>query len=271
MSKWTIEEENFLISNYKNGSTYCAKILNKTKSSIFSKARKLKLEYNTKQIYKKEILEPIVKSSFTIKEVLQKLSLRAAGGNYKAVNKYIKIHNIDISHFETNSDRCKKMINFTKKDISEFLIENSNSCRYHLKKRLFEEGYLDNVCCLCGQDENWNGMKISLIIDHINGISNDNRLENLRIVCPNCNAGLDTFAGRNIKKINIDKLCKCGKSKDKKSTLCSGCNGLIKRKVNRPPYIILKEEIEISGYNSVGRKYNVAGNTIKMWLKAYEK
>lgn len=42
-------------------------------------------------------------------------------------------------------------------------------------------------------------MKISLILDHINVINNDNRLENLRIVCPNCNAGLDTFAGRNLR------------------------------------------------------------------------
>ena len=67
---------------------------------------------------------------------------------------------------------------------------------------LYKEEILSPVCSLCGQDENWNGMKISLILDHINGIHNDNRIENLRIVCPNCNAGLDTFAGRNINRNN---------------------------------------------------------------------
>ena len=64
------------------------------------------------------------------------------------------------------------------------------------------------IGCLCGQDENWKGVKISLILDHINGIYNDNRIENLRIVCPNCNAGLDTFAGRNNKKVK--NQCSCG-------------------------------------------------------------
>jgi len=57
---------------------------------------------------------------------------------------------------------------------------------------LYQEKLKNKVCELCGQDENWNGKKMSLILDHINGINNDNRLENLRIVCPNCNATLDT-------------------------------------------------------------------------------
>lgn len=53
---------------------------------------------------------------------------------------------------------------------------------------------------MCGQGEEWNGKKMSLILDHINGVHNDNRLENLRIVCPNCNATLDTHCGKNNKK-----------------------------------------------------------------------
>ena len=132
---------------------------------------------------------------------MNKLSLRSAGGNYRVINKYIKEYNIDISHFETNGERFIRMIdNFVKKDISVFLVENCNCSRANLKRRLFEEKLLDNKCCICGQDENWKGIKISLILDHINGKHNDNRIENLRIVCPNCNAGLDTFAGKNNKK-----------------------------------------------------------------------
>ena len=47
-------------------------------------------------------------------------------------------------------------------------------------------------CELCGQTESWRGRTMALILDHVNGVPTDNRLENLRIVCPNCAATLDT-------------------------------------------------------------------------------
>ena len=61
---------------------------------------------------------------------------------------------------------------------------------------LFEEGLKERRCEMCGQDENWHGRTMSLILDHINGVPDDNRLENLRIVCPNCAATLETHCGR---------------------------------------------------------------------------
>ena len=76
----------------------------------------------------------------------------------------------------------------------------------NLKKRLYKKGIKKPICDLCGQDENWNGMKISMIMDHINGINNDHRLENLRIVCPNCDSGLSTFSGKNNKKVNLAQI-----------------------------------------------------------------
>jgi len=68
-----------------------------------------------------------------------------------------------------------------------------------LKDRLYKNGIKEKKCELCGQDENWNGKKLTLILDHINGINDDNRIENLRIVCPNCNATFETNGGKNIK------------------------------------------------------------------------
>lgn len=76
--------------------------------------------------------------------------------------------------------------------MDKILIENSSYNRSSLKERLYKEGLKERKCEFCGQDENWNGKHMSLILDHINGIYNDNRLENLRIVCPNCNATLET-------------------------------------------------------------------------------
>lgn len=68
-----------------------------------------------------------------------------------------------------------------------------------LRLRLIKEGIKDHQCESCGNSE-WMDQPISLEVDHINGISNDHRLENLRILCPNCHAQTETYRGKNIKK-----------------------------------------------------------------------
>ena len=64
---------------------------------------------------------------------------------------------------------------------------------------MYKEGLKNKKCELCGQNEEWKGKHMSLILDHINGINDDNKLENLRIVCPNCNATLETHCKGNYK------------------------------------------------------------------------
>jgi hypothetical protein len=289
--KWTEEEELFLIENYpKYGTKFCSDKLKRPTGGIRHRAKKLKLKWKgIKDIYHKDFLENIVKESDNIGMALEKLNLRKAGGNYKVIHKYIREYNLDISHFikgefKVGSNPKNKL------DLNCVLVENSTYGRTNLKKRLYDEGLLKRECCLCGQDENWNGMKISLILDHINGVYNDNRLENLRIVCPNCNAGLDTFAGKNnkseqkeksVKKISEKKsqlkvdiryidTCECGNPKLKESKNCEECFHKKRRKVERPSIEELKKEVENFGYSATGRKYGVSDNSIRKWLKSYE-
>lgn len=219
--------------------------------------------------YNRDELYHIVSNSKTFKECLLKLNIRAAGGNYRTLKKYINLYKLDISHFDSVSIRNEKLNNFNKSlkfKLSDILIENSTYSRTNLKKRLYEEKILERKCCLCGQDENWNGMKISLILDHINGIYNDNRIENLRIVCPNCNAGLDTFAGKNTKKERKKYFCDCGNEVNQNSNFCSKCYGQKRRKVERPNIEDLKKEIEDFGYSATSRKYGVSDNAVRKWL-----
>jgi len=81
----------------------------------------------------------------------------------------------------------------------DVFVENSNYARHHIKKRILEDNKIEYVCACCGIDAIWNNKPMPLILDHINGVNNDNRLENLRFVCSNCDSQLDTYKSRNKK------------------------------------------------------------------------
>jgi hypothetical protein len=80
----------------------------------------------------------------------------------------------------------------------DVMVENSTYSRYHLRKRLIRTGLVKYECVICGQKPEWMGQKMALVLDHINGIPNDHRRENLRFVCANCNIQLPTHGGKNI-------------------------------------------------------------------------
>jgi hypothetical protein len=217
--------------------------------------------------YEKSKFEEIVLKSFTLSEVARNLGLEPSKGNRDTIKKYIKLYNIDTQHFNFVS----KQTGINKKlDFKDILVENSTYCRKSLKQRLYKEGLKEKKCEDCGQDEMWRGKKISLILDHINGVSDDNRLENLRILCPNCNAALETNCGKNIKTLNyktINYCIDCNVVIHKKAKRCSKCDHIKQRKTERPEYEELLKDINELGYVATGKKYNVSDNTIRKWLK----
>jgi hypothetical protein len=191
--KWTKEEIDYLNENYtKYGLDICCKNLNRTKRAIQLKRKKLKIEtkYSVKDKWQEENLKEVVNNSKTHIECLRKLRITNFGSSYNTLFKYIKKYDIDDSHLVNTKEQ---ITNLNKKiDLCLILVEKSKYSTNRLKKRLYEEGLKERICEMCGQGEEWNDKHMSLILDHINGINNDNRIENLRIVCPNCNATLDT-------------------------------------------------------------------------------
>lgn len=214
--------------------------------------------------YSKENLEQLINKSKNLTDVLRDLKMSLQGNSRITLMKYINLHSIDISHFETTKDRYKRVNDAIGKlkaiPLNKILVSGSTFTNTgSLKNKLYDEGLKKPICEKCGQDEIWRGEHISMILDHINGIHNDNRLENLRIVCPNCNAALPTHC-RGANKIRIKP--------NKRNSIK---NSMSKRKIVRPEYSQLKEDVNNLGYSGTGRKYGVSDNAIRKWIKFYEK
>ena len=210
-------------------------------------------------------LNEIVINCQSYAEVLRLYNLPLNSGNYSTLKRHIKVQKIDVYHFDGGvSKRDFTDIRKLKISLDKILIsESTYSNISNLKNRLYNEGLKERKCELCGQDEIWRDSKISLILDHINGVNDDHRIENLRIVCPNCNATLPTHCGKNRKKLSY---CKCGEKKYKTSILCKSCNDLMKRKKERPTLERLEIDIKQLGYLKTGKKYGVSDNTIRKWI-----
>jgi hypothetical protein len=149
--------------------------------------------------YTDQAIVEAVQSSESIRQVLAKLTLSPTGANYLGIQKHFKRLELDTSHFTGQGHLRGKHHSWTPSlPLSAILVENSTYLWTNkLKKRLLKEGLLVNRCALCGSEPVWLGMPLVLILDHINGKHNDHRLENLRLLCPNCNSQQPTFAGKN--------------------------------------------------------------------------
>ena len=142
----------------------------------------------------------IVKLSTSIQQVLKKLGFRLAGGNYKTFHERVKRLNLDTSHFTGMAHLKGKTHHWGYLiPIEDILVKNSTYPTSKLKNRLIKANLVEDKCAICGLSL-WLDKPISLEIHHINGICNDNRIDNLQLICPNCHSQTENFRGRNIDK-----------------------------------------------------------------------
>lgn len=141
----------------------------------------------------------LVKTKTTYSDILRELGLSTNGGSSTDVLKRrIKELNCSIEHFKVKSKTSPNV----KYALDEILVQNSTYANIsRLKARLINEGRMKYECAFCGNKGKWLNNTLSLQLDHINGIHNDHRLENLRFLCPNCHSITDTYAGKNKNKI----------------------------------------------------------------------
>lgn len=150
--------------------------------------------------WKEEQLRQATKQSTSIRQVLALLGLREAGGNYAQIKKYLSFYKIDTGHFKGKAwNKGLRGIGKPRIPLEQILIKNSTYQSYKLKNRLFAAGLKTAYCEECGWTMKATDGRLPLELDHINGDSRDNRLENLRILCPNCHSLKPTHRGRNRK------------------------------------------------------------------------
>jgi Zn finger protein HypA/HybF involved in hydrogenase expression len=136
----------------------------------------------------------------SLRQVLHKLGLVEAGGNYVQIKHRIRDLGISVKHF-TGKGWNKGLLFRPNKAIplAQLLIEGSLVQSHKLKLKLFSAGLKFMKCELCGWSKRSQDDRLPLELDHINGKKEDNRIENLRVLCPNCHSLQLTHRGKNKK------------------------------------------------------------------------
>lgn len=206
----------------------------------------------------KEELQKIIDNSYAITDVLEKLHYDKYNGNYKTLLKRIDIDKLSLSKMKENGRLWR--INFLKSigkknrvPVMEIFVTDSHHAGSVLKRVILREKLLEYVCQKCKNEGIWNDEKLSLQLDHINGTNTDNRLENLRFLCPNCHSQTHTFSGKRHKK---EKIYETKEEKEKRI------------KENRR-FEVSKEELEKLifvdkiPFTKIGEMFGVSDNAIR--------
>jgi len=229
-----------------------------------------KYEWNLEQIKK------AVKESINFTEVLEKIGVPRQGNNTTTLKNILNLNKIDYSHF-TGRARSYK-VNYV--PVNEYL-DNSKKIRSSkLKEKLLKEKLIKNECYICGINS-WQNKPLTLQLHHIDGNSENNVLENLQLLCPNCHSQTDSYCGNKNKNLNVNFCKKCGKIlKTKTAKYCPKCASQersLKYETQRielgfskiPTKEQLFELIKCKSFSEIGRLYGVTDNSVRKWCKKY--
>lgn len=248
-----------------------------------------------KSKYTKELLEPIVRESITLAEVLQKLGLGKTGGNRRNINSQIKKLGISTQHFvgvswakgqtaSSNPAIWRNRAKNTYPDEEVFVECSTYNGGPKLTKRLIQKGW-DYKCNECGIDR-WRDQPLVLHLDHINGVHDDNRLENLRFLCPNCHQQTENWGNKNqrVKQAIDNQVLEtrifpenasindfANETKEIKVRM-KKCRSprINSRKVERPSKEDLQRLVWEKPTTHIARDFGVSDKAVEKWCKAYD-
>lgn len=170
---------------------------NVSQSTTIYWLKKFGLKTSVYKYWDMVVLREAVSLSLSINEALRRLKKNDSSSSYTSFRRNVKKHNIDISHFLTVGELNSRH-GYRRIPNDDMFIENSTIKRDSVKKRIVNDKLIEYKCFKCGNPGIWNDNKLVLILDHINGKRFDNRLFNLRFVCPNCNSQLPTHCRKTV-------------------------------------------------------------------------
>lgn len=240
---------------------YWLKIYNlKTKNSSLPKC-------NISEKWSEENVLEAIKNAECKSDVLRNMGLSMSSGNFQTLDKFCKQYFIDVSSFEYKNNRGFKWNKVITND--NLFTQDSKSSTQTVKYRIITQNLLDYSCQKCHNKGEWQGEKLSLQLDHINGVNDDHRLENLRFLCPNCHAQTTTYC------MGAVKAAKRQQKQEKKMAqkIINSQNQKNKRGIrkveNRPTKEELQKMIDTIPYVTIAKMYGVSDNAIKKWAIRY--
>lgn len=209
----------------------------------------------------------IVKDSKSIAGVLRGIGYSHQSTAYRFVRRHINRLSLDTTHFTGQSHGKSGRTHFVP---TEELLQRTATAGTHLKHRLVREGLLPYECAECGLSE-WRGKSLSLQIDHIDGDRSHNRIENLRLLCPNCHTQTPTFGSRGRKRPDVYNRCAdCNTEVHRTSIRCRRCAKRAQgSKTPWPDYETLRADVVATSLSAVGRTYGVSPNAVAKRLKTH--
>ena len=190
-------------------------LLSELKFSIVIYMGKRSIIYN----FTKEQLQKIANESNSLSEIMHKVGLAYKGGNHSTLKRILCENKIDLTILNANResflDKKRQETHFLLRlPDSEIFCENSKAARKEVKARIIKNNLIEYKCRDCGNIGWWNNKLLTLQLEHINGIPNDNRLENLCFLCPSCHSQTDTYSGKKLRKITFEDQQKLNPKKD---------------------------------------------------------
>lgn len=218
------------------------------------------------------------KEAVSYANLLTLLNISAANTHArKAIKVFLLDNNLSLPKYNSKGNSALKKLD--KETILRRLVKSDKHVGTVLRKWVMDYDILPYACstenCLLSDSKNliWNGKKITLDLDHINGDNTDNRIENLRFLCPNCHSQTETYKGLNKRKsleprksYPTDSCPECGGEKAYRSVTCEKCYRQ-PQKALYPPLDALLVSIGEKGFEAVGRDLGLSGNSLRKHLR----